>query len=651
MHIKRLKVQNIGPYIGEVDFEFETTSEKKITLIGGMNGSGKTTLLNSIRVALFGAYSFGYKSDSSSYKENIYKLLNYRVLETKSPIFSLDITFILDEEYVKNEYRIVREWKLKSKNDEERSIEEKHYSFKNNIRLGDIEDEDLISKLKEIYPPKLIDMSFFDGEKIGSIIEEGKVAEYIKDLFYTNFGLNYFDKLNEDLDYYHNNEIESNDKTELELRFEEYERDYKRLQLEKAELLSSIQDTEKNVKGFENEIKTEKKKYQNYGGLSSQEKSQISKRANEDFAKLKKSREELGNFFELNYFFVTHRNTLKECIYQYKLEKPQVYINQLLEIKDFFDKQSTTNKIDISNLLDTLHNLTGKNTFSIFRTDDKDIEIRLIEKTEEVDEIDIVKVSEILNVYFSEKSKNTAELKQLETNELSLGLLNLLKNINSIESDLAQNRTLLNSKKETLNSIQKRLENYAIEIDKINIEIRKGNNQDNSFLVAINTIQAINEFTKIYQSKIVAEISKKTLEKFCQLSPKSNYIKQINISDSFQMTFIDMKNKQMPIDILSAGEKQLMIASLVYSIIKTSNRNTLFVFDTPLARLDTVNRGTFVEKIIKDISNQILVLSTNSEIVGTTKKILDGNIVRTYLLDYRNKLNQTFVSESYFEEE
>ena len=60
MKINYLKINNIGPYVGEHLFNLKTNSNKNIVLIGGKNGAGKTTFLKALKYGLFGSFSLGF---------------------------------------------------------------------------------------------------------------------------------------------------------------------------------------------------------------------------------------------------------------------------------------------------------------------------------------------------------------------------------------------------------------------------------------------------------------------------------------------------------------------------------------------------------------------------------------------------------------
>ncbi|UKI50869.1 MAG: hypothetical protein L6U99_05915 [Clostridium sp.] len=99
---------------------------------------------------------------------------------------------------------------------------------------------------------------------------------------------------------------------------------------------------------------------------------------------------------------------------------------------------------------------------------------------------------------------------------------------------------------------------------------------------------------------------------------------------------------------MSAGEMQILVSSLIWAMFRVSGRREMFIFDTPLARLDNDNRYNFIKKNISTISSQVVILSTDSEFVGENLKAIENNINKKYLLEYNVDNNATSVSEDYF---
>ena len=68
---------------------------------------------------------------------------------------------------------------------------------------------------------------------------------------------------------------------------------------------------------------------------------------------------------------------------------------------------------------------------------------------------------------------------------------------------------------------------------------------------------------------------------------------------------------------LSAGEKQLFAIGFIYALAQLSGSRMPFIIDTPLGRLDKAHRRRFVAGFLPAASHQVILLSTDTEIVGS----------------------------------
>lgn len=121
---------------------------------------------------------------------------------------------------------------------------------------------------------------------------------------------------------------------------------------------------------------------------------------------------------------------------------------------------------------------------------------------------------------------------------------------------------------------------------------------------------------------------------------------QMNITDNEPVQLY----KRMELNQLSKGEKQVFILSLYWAIIKTSGQTIPFVIDTPYARIDTEHRGQIAKLFFPEISDQVIILSTDEEVVGRYKAALAPYISHEYLLDFDTQKGQTILKSGYFEE-
>ena len=106
----------------------------------------------------------------------------------------------------------------------------------------------------------------------------------------------------------------------------------------------------------------------------------------------------------------------------------------------------------------------------------------------------------------------------------------------------------------------------------------------------------------------------------------------------------------MELNQLSKGEKQVFILSLYWAIVKTSNQAVPFIIDTPCARIDTEHREQISALFFPKISGQVIILSTDEEVVGSYRAIIQPHIAHEYLLEYNVEQGCTSVQPGYFKE-
>ena len=106
--------------------------------------------------------------------------------------------------------------------------------------------------------------------------------------------------------------------------------------------------------------------------------------------------------------------------------------------------------------------------------------------------------------------------------------------------------------------------------------------------------------------------------------------------------------KKIDIGRLSKGERQIFILSLYWALIKLSGQEIPFIIDTPYARIDADHRKEISEKFFPNISNQVIILSTDEEVNEEYYEIIKPYIAKEYLLINDESQNKTTIEEHYF---
>ena len=72
------------------------------------------------------------------------------------------------------------------------------------------------------------------------------------------------------------------------------------------------------------------------------------------------------------------------------------------------------------------------------------------------------------------------------------------------------------------------------------------------------------------------------------------------------------------------------------------------ILDTPLGRLDSSHRQLLIEYYFPYVSHQVILLSTDTEIVGHLLSLLKPHISHTFHLAYQQAEGHTTIEEGYF---
>ena len=111
--------------------------------------------------------------------------------------------------------------------------------------------------------------------------------------------------------------------------------------------------------------------------------------------------------------------------------------------------------------------------------------------------------------------------------------------------------------------------------------------------------------------------------------------------------FIELRTK-VDINGFSSGEKQIYILCLYWALLKASDIEIPFIIDTPYARIDETHRNNITSEYLSTISDQVIILSTNTEIDEKAYKEIKPKLNGKYLIEYDDKNRKTIQSKGYF---
>ena len=638
-------MHNFGVYAGTNTFNF--THKKPIVLIGGMNGRGKTTFLEAIFLSLYGANSIAYKeSKYKSYNQYLRSYVNKNSFSQQSYV---EIEF---ENYgtERDVFLVRREWDALTK----RTREE--ITVLQNGMYSDFLTNNWGMFVESILPSALSSFYFFDGEKIAELAVDD-TNDQMKESIRAMLGITILDVLKNDL-IRNIKAISRNDDSRNSSNKVEELRSEKEIAIVNLSLIDKkINASEEKVNELQNELEALRKQHEAEGGIVIEQKQELIKNRSEKQAELSQIEEALLNIAASELPFLLIEKLLVRIKLQAEDEHNDAVMKQALSqlkllLEDYqieFPEYTNANNhfLDYANRRneeDAVEDVFSLSDHALFQINDL-MEKRLIETKNQTIKL------------MNQKKSVSAELDKIES-YLSLDINE--NELASIFGKIKEKEDLLIREKVNLSSLhQERSGVNALVIQK-NIDFNKCveeylqnvemfDDVDRKLKYSNMAIQLLDRYTVELQKRKTGILGRTITECYKQLSNKKNLINTIVMdSESLDLIYYDTDHRVVDKNSLSAGEKQLMVISIIWALALCSKKKLPVIIDTPLSRLDSLHRKSIITTYYPNASEQTIILSTDSEIDREYYMMMKDNVGDEFTLIYDEESKSTMIREGYF---
>lgn len=646
MRIKKLLLRNFGIFAGqqEIDFSF-TTDEKPIVLLGGYNGRGKTTILEAILLCLYGKRSYALSETKIAYNKYLSKYINRNDATLEA---SIEVMMSAEIDSTEVELSVLRKW-----NERNRNIKEEHHVFLNG-KFDEILTDDWDNQMDFLMPIGISRFFLFDGEKVSELVDDFS-EEKLKQAIKTLLGINVIEQLNEDLKTI----IEKN---KVAKDIETNDKEIKKLQEQKKVLQTELNFAQQTMSTLRSEIEQKTKRleecemlFSSSGGAMFEKQETTMQKRNSIEKGLRAVYSEIYEKLAGAAPLLLVLPLLEKASDTAKVERECEILNheingveQLfkgLDIPSPLQKRFEDMKVNRQKLLQTVKS----NALSLSPAGIDQL-ARLCSSVPIDDLESLEKLIARKNV-LQEQLQNSedylsVEVDQKKLNKLVEEMKMLNRDITKYHLQLEQLEQESTGKTQSLAAV-----NFALDRLKAQLLIQYESN-DNSVRLVKYTIMAkivLGQYgQKIQQIKTDA-LSTKVIEKFHTIIGKRNLIQRITFNSSdLSMELYDENGMPFNRKQLSAGEQQLLSTAIVWGIVECTGQEFPMIIDTPLARLDSSHREQFVDNYIPNAGKQVILFSTDAEIVNGLEERIDKFVAKKYLLRYDETTKSSLVEEGYF---
>lgn len=655
--IKELRIKNMGPYKGEHRLDLSTDKSHPVILIGGMNGAGKTTIINAVMLLLYGKRSQHWQQRGVSFNQYLKSRIHNHIAEGEEAGIELKLLINNNTDYFTLQVR--RSWVTGSSR-----LKEKLVVWKDGA-----EDSYLAQNwdiyVEELLPIGVSGLFFFDGEKIGRLAEEDENSKTLQGAIRSLLGLDTVERLILDLkriislkecniEHYRNKD-----------KIVQLQKDLNDLFSEQGNVKQEIAHLNTRIEYYKAKIEEKEKEYLQEGGSFWENKKELERKRDTfkgqvDEVKRQMSYVATGPLPLLMVKPLLER--IKASISREEKVHQARSILPILETRDFelISQLANLGVQDeiIAQVRETLdaerqeyHSLSKKNVrFSGDAVLKHHVSL-LVES-----ELDVVgkEAKQLIERYETLNAELDKIERQLIYEVDDKQLSSMLKEIKTWSQEIAsleeKEKAYIQREKEIAGKI-KQLESQYRQLlyDEMQNDVK---NEDARRVItyADRSIKVMKTFEKRLLEERVGLLEDNINDAFRVLIGKSSLVSRIKIDPkTLLMSLYDPSGTEFPKSQLSEGEKQMLAIALLWGLARSSGHELPVIIDTPLARLDSSHRTTFIQNYIPKSSHQVIVLTTDEEIYGNHLESLEQYISRKYLLAYDDINRVTYVKDGYFD--
>jgi DNA sulfur modification protein DndD len=626
MKFIKLTIENYKSFRFATEIAFPMAADgRSIFLIGGMNGAGKTSIMEAINYCLYGA-----KGDE------IYRNINRREKAKGNANVVFELVMEMDDG---TELIVKRSWSAGAVAEPKpRDMTERLGVVLDGKRVSVQNQEIWQDFIRAAIPPGITQFFFFDGEKIQEIAADDHSEVRLKSSLEAALGIQNINRLISDLAYIKQEER----KGFVEISDEDIEFKQSELKKEKSKLSRKQQertDLQEELAGFREQLADAKKRFEatfhaeaeSRETMREQEKRriQVSNRLTQLENEIRNLCEKVLPFALAGKLFDGIRkqidqerdSTIGAAIKEHAADLAKRLVRVVEEPEPIYrEKLSAEKMAELERrIVRLLKEGDGRGDVAkVLHLSDRDA-ARVLNQMENLERSEVF----LIQPWLEEKRELEAQVRAL-TDLSSLGGMTeserelfeqLQAEIESCLTQIGRKTEQLRLLEEEILSLEKRIGEIEMEIEKL-YEKHHVSKEKAEFIEECDAIASVlNQFMVRLRKHKVHLLQEKTFEMYRLLSSRSGLMQDLTIDDkTYEVRIRDRNGHEIKKSGLSAGEKEVFAVSLLWGLAQTSQLKLPIIIDTPLSRLDSTHRDNIVNKYFPNAGEQVVILSTDTEI-------------------------------------
>jgi DNA sulfur modification protein DndD len=660
MQIQRIILTDYGPYRGHNKINLETTKDRPIILFGGANGSGKTTLFNAIQICLHGRSAFKQALSRREYEEQMEALLHESGGQ-KAEEASVRLEFEYTDFGQTERYTVERSFRDRGK-----SLTEDVSIRRDGNELSELEEEQWEDFLKELIPPGISQLFFFDGEKVENLAKAIEDDSSFTDSLMSLLGLDLVEQLENDMTVYRSHKLDEDGHEELAAEIDEYRENIGEIETEISQLKDKIETKTQQIENIEVKIESAEQQLAEEGGTFAEKRDEYKERRTELRTEITRIKEDIRDIATGSYPFALApglcRDVIERLKNESKVSQQQAARSEAVNaLSDVAEDDAVWEDIKVSEAASTevVERLQDALSEQLTPEDVPEYELSSEFSQREQQEMRSA-VNRALNKVPGELQEltNKLERKMDELSDVEAKISNApdqsviapqLKKINELNKEQGELKSEVENHRERLEQVENNLSRLNSGLE--NRLDRQDEFDDISRRTELSSKvqETIRDYRETLTKEKLDRLEDVLTDRYLELSNKSGFYKQVVVDTEDTTIYIktetgDTKHQSQ----LSAGERQIFATALLWALADISGRPLPFIIDTPLGRLDKEHRSRLVENFFPKASHQVFLFSTDTEITDMYHDELERHIAAEFRLENSRETGETSISAGYF---
>lgn len=646
--ISSLSIENLGPFRERQTIALNVEEERPVILIKALNGSGKTTLLTALQVGLY-----GYKAIDGMRRSEYEQLMLGLQRKDASGNAVVEIDMIAEIGGSRRQLVVRREWRCKAGN-----LLEELCVFEDGSKNLDF-SQSWDEFIGPILPAELVQLFLFDGEKIEALANPERLPELLKRATEVFLGIGGIDALGNDLKALERRAALKNKASSSEFeaarsnlealvdQVKDLERTLQTLTQEKASAVNAAEQAQASLDKFTNDA-------QRRGLAAYQQAAVIRNAAETGRARVQQLRASVADAMSdpvlpiawLPKLWVQYRDAWDQDQHaRHSKLLGQEFRKRDQRIVSSLAASASKSTVDAVRkaLAEDLQRYSRSRAAGSPTLQDaapKDAERQLQQGRKRLcEELERLQLAQV------ELDRAEQHIGQIPAEEQIGEILATLQGYSKVaaaaEAHLAGIKQRLDETQSYLDHVRVRM-NAAH--DRLGIDFKDRSLEAKSLEASARTRKTLVVFKDRLLASKAHWLSEMISAEFRDLMRKKNLIAKVVVDpETYRVSIEDGRQQELPMDRLSAGERQLLAISVLSALIKERKGRFPVVVDTPLARLDQKHRSALIKRFFATVSHQVVVLSTDQEVDGLAYEALKPFTAAEYSLDFDDVTGSTSV--------